>query len=97
MQVIPDGIPDKARSDPAIRQVQGTHHAKDVPAKRVCPDDVLDQDGGGHAESLETLPELEKGRFNSYGTRGRLSAKDGLMDWRSNRCRWQPTLRLIGL
>lgn len=63
MQVIPNGIPDKARSDPAVRQVQGTHHAENVPAKRVCLDDVLDHDGGSHFESLEVPSGPGKNRF----------------------------------
>ena len=66
MLMIPNGIPHEARSDPAIWQVQGTHHAEEVPAKRICSDNVLNQDGGSHAKSLEALPGLEKDCFGSY-------------------------------
>ena len=80
MLMIPNGVPDEARSDPAVWQVQGTHHAENVPAKRVCPDDVLDHRCSGHAESLKALLGLEKDRSGSCKVRCRLSVRIGLMD-----------------
>jgi hypothetical protein len=65
MLMVPNGIPDEASPYPAVRQAQGTHDAENMPAERVCPNDVPHLASGIHGGTLEMLPRAVKGRFGS--------------------------------
>ena len=52
MQVVPDGIPDKARADPAIGQSHGPDYIKKAPSNRIARDDGLDARCIVHCRSL---------------------------------------------